>query len=152
MDRIPPIITLLGNAVLKQELKEPYVDPGATALDNVDGDLTGQIEVVNPVNVEADGTYEVKYTVTDKAGNVAAVVTRVVIVGDTGQPVIELVGGQLVETEAGLPFVDPGFFAEDKVDGDLTAKVLVTGSVNTTKIGTYRLAYNGGFNVTRLSR
>ena len=36
VDRIPPIITLLGNAVLKQELKEPYVDPGATALDNVD--------------------------------------------------------------------------------------------------------------------
>ena len=28
------------------------------------------------------------------------------------------------------------------MDGDLTAKVLVTGSVNTTKIGTYRLAYN----------
>ena len=42
----------------------------------------------------------VKYTVNDKAGNVAAVVTRVVIVGDTGQPVIELVGGQLVEAEA----------------------------------------------------
>ena len=61
VDRIPPIIAFVGNAVLKQELKEPYVDPGATALDNVDGNLTGQIEVVNPVNVEADGTYSEIY-------------------------------------------------------------------------------------------
>ena len=37
------------------------MDPGATASDNVDGDLTGQIEVGNPVNVEADGTYDEIY-------------------------------------------------------------------------------------------
>jgi len=142
VDRIPPVITLVGDAVVKQELKEPYVDFGAQATDNVDGDLTEKIEVANPVNVDLDGAYEVKYTVTDSSGNVAAEVTRVVIVGDTGQPVIELVGGQSVAAEAGLPFVDPGYFAEDKVDGDLTANVTVSGSVDTATIGTYRLAYN----------
>ena len=35
---------------------------------------------------------------------IAAEVTRVVVVGDTGQPVIELTGGQSVDAEAGLPF------------------------------------------------
>ena len=142
VDRIPPVITLVGDAVVKQELKEPYEDLGAQATDNVDGDLTEKIEEANPVDVDLDGTYEVKYNVTDSSGNVAAEVTRVVIVGDTGQPVIELTGGQSVATEAGLPFVDPGYFGEDKVDGDLTAKVAVSGSVDTAKIGTYRLAYN----------
>ncbi|MDP6679581.1 MAG: DUF5011 domain-containing protein, partial [Verrucomicrobiota bacterium] len=142
VDRVPPVITLVGDAVFKQELKEPYVDLGATADDNVDGDLTEIIEVINPVDVEVDGTYEVKYNVVDSSGNAAAEVTRVVIVGDTGQPVIELTGGQSVATEAGLPFVDPGYFAEDKVDGDLTANVAVSGSVDTATIGTYRLAYN----------
>ena len=142
VDRIAPVIMLVGDAVFKQELKEPYEDLGAKASDNVDGDITVNIELVNPVNVDLDGTYEIKYNVTDSSGNVAAEVTRVVIVGDTGQPVIELTGGQSVATEAGQSFVDPGYFAEDKVDGDLTAKVAVSGSVDTAKIGTYRLAYN----------
>jgi hypothetical protein len=132
----------VGDAVFKQELKEPYEDLGAKASDNVDGDITVNIELVNPVDVDLDGTYEIKYNVTDSSGNVAAEVIRVVIVGDTGQPVIELAGGQSVAAEAGLPFVDPGYFAEDKVDGDLTAKVAVSGSVDTATIGTYRLAYN----------
>ncbi|MDP6215221.1 MAG: DUF5011 domain-containing protein, partial [Acidimicrobiales bacterium] len=142
VDRTPPVVTLVGDAVVKQELKEPYVDLGAQATDNVDGDLTEKIEMVNPVNVDLDGAYEVKYNVIDSSGNVAAEVTRVVIVGDTGQPVIELVGGQSVIAEAGVPFVDPGYFAEDKVDGDLTAEVSLSGSVDTVKIGTYRLVYS----------
>ena len=142
VDRLAPVITLAGNAVFKQELKEAYVDLGAQASDNVDGDITAKIEVTNPVNVELNGAYKVKYNVTDSSGNIASEVIRVVIVGDTGQPVIELTGGQSVDTEAGLVFVDPGYFSEDKVDGDLTGNVVVSGEVNTAKIGTYQLAYN----------
>ena len=142
VDRLAPVITLAGNAVVKQVLKEAYVDLGAQASDNVDGDITAKIEVINPVNVELNGTYKVKYNVTDSSGNIASEVIRVVIVGDTGQPVIELTGGQSVDTEAGLVFVDPGYFSEDKVDGDLTGNVVVSGEVNTAKIGTYQLAYN----------
>ena len=142
VDRLAPVITLVGNAVFKQELKEAYVDLGAQASDNVDGDITAKVEVINPVNVELNGTYKVKYNVTDSSGNIASEVIRVVVVGDTGQPVIELTGGQSVDTEAGLVFVDPGYFSEDKVDGDLTGNVVVSGEVNTAKIGTYQLAYN----------
>ena len=134
VDRLAPVITLAGNAVVKQVLKEAYVDLGAQASDNVDGDITAKIEVINPVNVELNGAYKVKYNVTDSSGNIASEVIRVVIVGDTGQPVIELTGGQSVDTEAGLVFVDPGYFSEDKVDGDLTGNVVVSGEVNTAKI------------------
>ena len=37
---------------------------------------------------------------------------------------------------------DPGYFAEDKIDGDLTDSVAVAGIVDTSQIGTYSLTYN----------
>ena len=48
---------------------EPFVDPGATASDDKDGDLTGNINTSSDVNTALPGTYHVTYTVEDKAGN-----------------------------------------------------------------------------------
>ncbi|NRB80402.1 MAG: DUF5011 domain-containing protein, partial [Saccharospirillaceae bacterium] len=56
-----------------------YEDPGATAMDNVDGDITGLFQIVNNINLEVIGEYSVQYSVSDNAGN-SAVVTRVVYV------------------------------------------------------------------------
>ena len=141
-DRTAPVITLLGDAVVSVEVGSNYSDAGVSAIDSVDGDLAGSIVVASAVNTATVGSYTVTYSVSDAAGNTAAEVTRVVVVGDTGQPVIQLTGGQSVDAEAGLVFVDPGYFAEDRVDGDLTDKVVVSGDVDTAKIGTYQLAYN----------
>ena len=69
-----------------------YVDAGATALDNLDGDITGSIVTVNPVDTGVLGPYTVTYNVDDSSGNSAAQVTRVVNVVDTTIPVITLVG------------------------------------------------------------
>lgn len=40
-----------------------------SAIDNKDGDITSKVKITNPVNVNKAGTYTVKYTVTDDAGN-----------------------------------------------------------------------------------
>ena len=77
------------------------------------------------VNIQAAGNYSVTYNVQDNSGNSASEIVRVVIVGDTGAPVIKLSGGQTIQVEAGIAFSDPGYFAEDKIDGDLTADVKV---------------------------
>ena len=82
------------------------------------------------------------YNVQDSSGNSASEIVRVVIVGDTGAPVIKLSGGQTMQVEAGIAFSDPGYFAEDKIDGDLTADVKVGGSVDTSIVGSYLLTYN----------
>ena len=60
-----------------------YVDDGATAVDNIDGDITEQIITINPVNTSEFGTYIVTYNVMDSSGNEAAEVTRSVYVGGT---------------------------------------------------------------------
>ena len=54
------------------------MDPGATAIDEVSGDLTPSIVVKNPVNTAIIGAYRVSYDVTDRAGNSAATVFRTV--------------------------------------------------------------------------
>ena len=136
------MISLLGDAVVQQELNEPYLDSGATAVDNVDGDISSAIAVVNPVDTKVAGNYSVTYNAEDSSGNAASEIVRVVIVGDTGAPVIKLAGGQTLQVEAGITFTDPGYFAEDKVDGDLTDLVAVDGAVDSSQIGTYSLTYN----------
>jgi hypothetical protein len=56
-----------------------YTDAGATATDNVDGDISDRIVTDNPVDTGIAGTYTVSYQVQDDAGN-RAVATRTVIV------------------------------------------------------------------------
>ncbi|SVC69360.1 uncharacterized protein METZ01_LOCUS322214, partial [marine metagenome] len=142
VDTEPPLISLIGDAVVQQELNETYEDSGATAADNVDGDISGDIVIVNPVDTKVAGNYSVTYNAKDSSDNAASEIVRVVIVGDTGSPVIKLAGRQTLKVEAGITFTDPGYFAEDKVDGDLTDSVAVDGTVDTSQIGTYSLTYN----------
>jgi len=77
----PPIIQRIGAAEVALAVEDPYVDAGATAIDDVDGDLTGLLVVNNPVDTAVVGTYTVTYTVRDSSGNAAAPVTRTVTVG-----------------------------------------------------------------------
>ncbi len=77
-DTVPPVITLVGTNPVNIEYGETYVDDGATASDTNDGDITGSIVTVNPVNTNTLGTYTVTYNVSDAAGNTATQVTRTV--------------------------------------------------------------------------
>ena len=90
---IKPVISLVGQSEVSLELGTAYTDAGATATDNIDGDITDSIEVVNNVDINTVGTYSVTYNVRDTAGNSADEVTRVVnITPDVTKPVISLVG------------------------------------------------------------
>ena len=55
VDRTPPVISLIGDSVIKQELNEPYTDPGVEVVDNVDGDLTDSLDVQNLVDINEIG-------------------------------------------------------------------------------------------------
>lgn len=76
-DTVPPVITLLGNNSLVVSLFSGYIDPGATAVDNVDGDISSEIVVAgDTVNLNVPGIYFVTYDVSDSAGNPAVQVAR----------------------------------------------------------------------------
>jgi len=87
-DLVPPVITLLGDASVTVECGDVYVDAGATADDDRDGDITGSIVVGgDAVATGTPGTYVITYDVSDAAGNAAVQVTRTVEVADTTPPV-----------------------------------------------------------------
>ncbi|HEU4620214.1 MAG TPA: FG-GAP-like repeat-containing protein [Gammaproteobacteria bacterium] len=75
-DTSPPVIQLVGDSEVSVEVDAAYQDPGATATDDVDGSVVPSVE--NPVNTKIIGTYTVKYTAVDSAGNAAEPVTRTV--------------------------------------------------------------------------
>ncbi|MCB9245266.1 MAG: DUF5011 domain-containing protein [Flavobacteriales bacterium] len=114
VDQTAPTLTLLGKNPEIIEFdpnNSSYMDPGATATDNNDGDLTTAIQVSGSVDVFKIGTYQLVYTVQDAQGNMASQ-TRTVVVQDTKAPVItndeiKVIGGvNVVEVQLQSVFVD----------------------------------------------
>lgn len=83
-----PIITLLGTATITVAQNSVYTDAGATASDNVDGDITASIVSGGSVNTSILGDYILTYDVTDSSLNTATQVTRTVTVADLTAPTI----------------------------------------------------------------
>ena len=79
-DTAAPELTLLGEPSLTIPSGTEYVDAGATALDDIDGDLTSAITTTGTVNSAVIGTYTLTYSVSDRASNTSQV-TRTVTVG-----------------------------------------------------------------------
>ena len=142
VDVTAPVITLLGVSSETVECTGSYTDSGATAFDVCDGDLTGFIVTVNPVNTAVPGTYSVTYNVSDAASNAAVAVVRTVHVVDTTAPVLTLLGNGTETVECGTSYVDAGATAWDICHGDLTESIVTTGSVAPGTVGTYIVRYN----------
>ena len=77
-DAVPPVLELRGADPFEVPSNTTFVDPGANATDNIDGDISSLVRSDNPVNTTVVGTYTVTYTVSDFAGNEAVPITRTV--------------------------------------------------------------------------
>jgi len=141
-DTTNPVITLLGTSPLTIAQGSIYTDAGATAADNVDGNITANIVTVNPVSTATVGTYTVTYNVSDAAGNAATQVTRTVNVTDQTAPVITLLGTTPLTIAQGSIYNDAGATAADNVDGNITANIVTVNPVSTATVGTYTVSYN----------
>lgn len=77
-DTTPPVISLNGSSPMNVTLGSTFVDPGASASDNVDGDVSANIITSGSVNTASLGSYTLTYNVSDAAGNAASEVSRTV--------------------------------------------------------------------------
>lgn len=78
-DNEKPIITLKGNTTLYIDKGGIYNEPGYTATDNCEGDLSSNVVVDGHIDTNNPGTQSVTYKVIDKAGN-ESIVTRTVYI------------------------------------------------------------------------
>jgi len=80
-DTTPPVITLLGNNTETIIVNGVYVDAGATATDDEDGDITDKIVIGGlPIDTSSAGSFTITYDVKDSSGNVAQVTRTVFVV------------------------------------------------------------------------
>jgi len=79
-DNILPVITLNGSSSISiQKGSSPaYIDAGAIATDNIDGDITSHLVVTGSVDIDTPGIYVLRYNVQDSSGNHANEVTRII--------------------------------------------------------------------------
>ncbi len=78
---LPPTITLTGSSTITLLVGDTFTDPGATATDDLDGDLTSSIITTGTVDTSTVGTYTLTYSVSDSASNIVST-TRTVIVNE----------------------------------------------------------------------
>jgi len=132
----PPVLILVGDAVLPVPCLGVFQDPGAIAIDTCAGDLP--VVTSGTVNTAVPGDYILTYSAEDTVGNTASV-TRTVTVTDLEPPVLTLAGDAAMRLVCGDTFNDPGATAQDTCAGELP--VVVEGAVNTAIPGTYTLTY-----------
>ena len=111
-----------------------YNDEKALAYDNYDGDLTKKVKST----LEEE---RVIYSVKDSSGNETKK-TRKLIYDDITAPEITLKGENNISIYSGESYKDPGATAKDNCDGDITSKIVTSGSVDTNKLGTYTITYS----------
>ena len=131
-DTEAPVITLNKDDVKVSSWFTGYTDPGYSATDNLDGDLTDKVEVTRLSD-------KVVYTVSDSSGNEAEAVRELAF--SIAAPAIVLIGGEEIELQAAMEFTDPGYRCVDNKENDYTDQVKVTGSVIPYKVGDYTLTY-----------
>lgn len=145
IDTTAPIIVLIGDKNITVIQNSAYEDAGATATDDMDGNLTNKIQSVSTVNVRKIGIYKVTYDVNDSAGNQAIQETRnvnVIMAPDTIRPVITLLGESNISIIENDMYVDAGATANDDRDGNISHLVQTTGAVDTSSAGVYTLYYD----------
>ena len=140
-----PVITLTGANPQRIELGTAYSELGATATDNIDGDISASINIdASAVNVNIAGDYTVTYNVSDAADNNAVEVSRTVtITADATIPVLTLVGANPQRIELGTAYSELGATATDNIDGDISANISIDATaVNVNIVGDYTVTYN----------
>lgn len=170
-DSLPPVITLLGSNPYILRYGTKYVEPGYKVIDNYDGDITNNSNLVTVVEIIGDtlGTYYVYYNAKDTHNNISSEVKREVIVLDLISPIIYFTDRcpqhmtievfSEFDSRCNLPGAENGYTVFDDYLPDLEVIqdwVKVTGSIDNTVVGTYEIKYDvsdrSGNNAITLTR
>ena len=150
-----PVITIIGSSPDEIVQGGTYIDAGAMAEDDVDGDITSSIVTVSDVDESTLGTYTVTYTVSDAAGNMDQDSRTVTVFADE-PPVITLIGEAAVDVIHNSTYIEEGATATDYVEGDVAVTiggdVVDTAALDNVFSVTYDASDSAGLEATQVTR
>ncbi len=121
IDAVFPEISLNGDtavsflAIGNRETKR-FKDSGAIASDDKDGDLSSSITVTGKVNENQPGTYIIKYSVSDSAGNVTEA-NRTINILEKEKPQVVYVDSKSISKYLADPYISLDMFEGHRQNG-----------------------------------
>ncbi|OUS70620.1 hypothetical protein B1748_28145 [Paenibacillus sp. MY03] len=79
-DTVKPVITLTGPSTVYVTRGSAYIEQGVTAIDDQDGNITGRVILIGSVDTTQNGTYILRYLITDVNGNESEVSRTVIVI------------------------------------------------------------------------
>lgn len=141
--------SLIGKDLISINIGETYIDEGI--IFEIDGkNCINDVKIENNVDINRPGEYYINYLYEKKV-----ILTRKVIILDNIPPIITLNGNIEIVLIQGNKYEEKGYIATDNVDGNITSKVEIKGTVTNTKTGIYKLEYtviDSSGNVTSVNR
>lgn len=131
-------LDLLGTEDMIVYQNTAYVDEGYNAYDNKNNNYNNQVTVEGQVNTNIVGEYVITYTFKDivKTRNVS-------VISETKHLTYLILNGETISyLKVGDKFTDPGYTVLDSTNDNLQNSVKTTGTVDTTKVGTYKIIYS----------
>jgi PKD repeat protein len=154
-DQTPPVIYLKGKDSMLLEQGYTFTEPGDSAVDNLNGNLTANINVTSnkpnsftttgPALIPGD--YILSYNVKDSSGNAAVTKHRyITVLPDTGRPNLVVAGPDTTfvlvnKASTGSVTLPAIISSEDLVDGT-TADTISPNSIPVNKLDTIRVMYS----------
>lgn len=129
-------IELVGEEAITINLGEEYIEPGYTAYDKNNKDVTEQVEITSTVDTTKVGEYEVLYSL-----GKTNIIRYVKVSESIDATYIFLNGKKEMYLKLGEKYIEPGYKVYDSKEENLTEKVVITGTVDVNKVGIYRLTY-----------
>ena len=167
-DNIKPDILIVGEKQITIYVGDKYIEPGYTATDNIDGDITANVVVTGSVDTSKIGAYTLTYTIKDSSGNenstsrVVNVIKKNITTTYVGpkvtttqkpvvktttranvitKPIITLIGSETIIIYQGNKYKELGYSAKDALGNDITARVNIMNDININKAGSYIVKY-----------
>ena len=129
----PADITFEATATLTPLDRSDY---GIATSTDGNADITDDAPAAFPL-----GETMIEWTATD-TNNLRSAAEQMVTITDTTKPVITLLGANPMTIEVDENYVEFGATAVDRMDGDLTAKIMIDSTdVDTNTVGTYTVTY-----------
>lgn len=131
-----PILIVEDLSIKIGENFEPLKKIKAT--DYLGNDITKNIIYSGTVDNKKSGEYIINYTVKDKNGKETSKNVKITVL-DSKKPIINASNKYIKQGEEFNPLI--GVTAKDIDNGDITSRIEYIGSVNTNKVGTYKIKY-----------